>query len=408
MSVDTTTTLDKGLQIEYDNDFLKALKQKVVMMQIATKRPFPRNKGKTVDMVRYTRRSPVTAHLTEGASGTEDNMYIVHIRATLQEMGNYFKPSTFFNLTSRDPRLKEYAKVVGIQAAESIDLKIMSQACLSGGWPIRADLDTNFSGSGQVTTGGTDTFRNTNVPVAADNDFDGGHVVFYDPDGPNYLNGACIADSKNANEEYFLGAHTTPAVPKFSGGSEYPDALPEGITTADATRIACCHDLAATDVISYSNINMCLATLQQNLAEPFDHGYFVGIVDSEVARDLRADSDWKNVAVYKDNVKWLLNGELGEAYGIRWVRTTQPWRHAIDSYTYSASGLVHVVPIFGAQALGVLELSGQGKHIIAVEGPSKSDPLDMYQTIGWKVTNAVRTLNAFNSVLLLCGATALA
>lgn len=411
MSVDTTSTLSPGLQLKYDNKFLKVLKKKIVMKQVCDLDGWEKNTGHTIDKVRYTRRSPVTAHLTEGSSGSEDNMYIVHIRATLETLGNFFKPSTFYKLVGRDASLKKYTEVVGIQAAESIDIKAMSQAALSGGWPIRADLDTALSGSGQVTTGGTDQFASTNIGVAADDDYNGGHGVFTDPDGPNYLAGFCITDSVNAGDVFHLGGDTDPPgtqQPKFSGGSEYPDTLAEGITTADAARVAAVHDLAASDVISYTNINMALATLQENEAVPMDHGYFVGVVDSMVAHDLRNDSDWKNVATYKDDVKWLLNGELGEAYGIRWVRTTQPWRHAVNSYTYSASGAVHVVPIFGAEALAMFTLEGQGNHIIVVTGPDKTDPLDQFQTIGWKIINAVKTENAFNSVRLLCGASALA
>jgi N4-gp56 family major capsid protein len=172
--------------------------------------------------------------------------------------------------------------------------------------------------------------------------------------------------------------------------------------------VAAVHELAATDVISYTNINMATATLHENLAEPFDAGYFMGVVDSMVAHDLRKDSTWQSVATYKDSVPWLLNGELGEAYGVRWARTTQSWRHAIDSYTYSATGAVHVVPIFGADALAMYTLEGEGNHIIVVSGPDKSDPLDQFDDIGWKVINAVKTQNALSSVLLLCGASAMA
>lgn len=407
MSVDTTSTLPKGVQIRYDNDFLKLLKKKLRMKQVCTEESLPKNMGATTDWIRYTPRSPVTAHLTEGANPTESNMFLVNIRATVQALGNFYKPSTLFALVGRDPDLKKYREVVSDEAAKSMDMKAMAQACLSGGWPIRADLDTNFSGSGQVTTGGTDEFTATGIVCAENDDWNGAHGVFTDEDGPNYLAGFCVGDSATT-EVYSLGGHADEDIAKFSGGSEYPDSLANAITTADAVRMACCHDIAATDVISYTNINMALAALQENDAEPMDHGYFVGIVDSMVAHDLRKDSDWKNVALYKDDVKWLLNGELGTAYGIRWVQTTQPWRHAINSYQYSATGAVHVVPIFGKDAIRQLTLKGQGKHIIMVTGPDKYDPLDQFETVGWKVINAVKTVNGFSSVLLLCGASALA
>ena len=408
MSVDTTLTIPKGVQLRYNNDFLKLLRKKLRMKQVCGTESLPKNAGKTVDWIRYTPRSPVTAHLTEGASGSESNMYVVNIRATVKALGNFYKPSTLLELVGRDPDLKNYRKAVVDEAAKSIDLKAMVEACLAGGWPIRADLDTAFSGSGQVTTGGTDELACTGITIAANDDYNGGYGVFTDEDGPNYLSGFCIGDSAASGDVYSLGGEGDEDIAMFSGGSEYPAAMANAITTADAIRIACAHDIGASDVLSYTNINMALAALQENEAEPMDHGYFVGIVDSMVSHDLRKDSDWKNVALYKDDVKWLLNGELGTAYGIRWVQTTQPWRQAIDSYQYSATGAVHIVPIFGADAIRMLTLKGQGNHIITVKGASKSDPLDQYETIGWKVINAVKTVNAFASVRLMCGASALA
>lgn len=396
------------MQIKYDNQFLDFIKRKVLLMQLAQMRPFAKNTGKTVDMVRYTRRAPVTAHLTEGSSGSASSMAAVHIRATLKELGVFFQPSTLYSFTSRDPGLEEYVKVLAQQATESIDIKAMSQVCLSGGWPIRADLDTNFYVAGSQVTGGagTDTFAATGITIAEDDDANGGHVVFTDPDGPNYLAGGCVADSTASGSVFYLGAHSTAHVEMHTGDGEYPDALAEDTTTDDAVTYCGVHDIGATDVISATNINMALRVLQQNHAAPAQGNYFVGIVDPYVAYDLRKDSTWVNLSTYKDSVDNIYTGEIGELYGIRWLMTTQPWRHAVDAYTYSETGAVHVVPIFGAKAFGMMELSGQGKHIIAVKGPSKYDPLDMYQTIGWKVINAVKTLNAFNSCLLLVGATA--
>jgi hypothetical protein len=407
VSVDTTSTLPKGVQIRWDNDFLKLLKKKLKMKQVCGEESLPKNMGATTDWIRYTPRAPVTAHLTEGSSGSESNMYLVNIRATVKALGNFYKPSTLFKLVGRDPDLKKYRQVVSDEAAKSIDIKAMAEACLAGGWPIRADLDTTFSASGQVTTQGTDEFTSTNFTCTTNGDWTGAHGCFYDADGPNYLAAFVVGDSTTA-EVFSLGGHSGEDIAMFSGGSEYPAALANAITTADAARMVAVKDIGATDVISYTNINMALASLQENECEPFDNGYYIGILDSMVAYDLRKDTDWKAVATYKDDVKWLLNGELGTAYGIRWVQTTQPWRHAVNSYQYSATGAVHCVPIFGADAIRMLTLKGQGNHIIMVTGPDKSDPLDQFQTVGWKVINAVKTVNAFGSVLLLCGATAMA
>ena len=149
--------------------------------------------------------------------------------------------------------------------------------------------------------------------------------------------------------------------------------------------------------ISNTNIGYALRTLRDNKAAPIKKGNYIGIVDPYVEMDLLADTTFVDRGKYADSEKSLYNGEIGRWKGITWLRATQPWRQAVNSYQYAAAGAVHVVPIMGAEALGCIDLKSQGQHIIIHKDKTKEDALDQYFTIGWKFINVVK-------VILMCSA----
>jgi hypothetical protein len=403
----STTALSDADQIRYDNRFLQLMKETIVMDQVIEKRKLPRAHGKVVDMIRYINPGFAEGALTEGTIPTESNMTMQNVQATIKEVGDWYKPSTLLKAISRDRELRNYIEVAGVQAAETYDIRNMAQACLEGGYPIRADNDTtNWVFNSAITTGGTDDCIVTDLPTGGDdNDFVGGHVIFTAPAGPNYAFGNVISDHTAATKKIFMGGDASTHISMWPNATEYPSLLEETITTADEIRVVGTHDLLVTDIITSTNILLALTALRDNHAMPLKGGYYVGIVDPYVAADLMRDTDWKNVQTYKDQTMGIFKGEIGQLWGIRWIMTTQPWRHAVDGYQYSASGLVHCVPIFGRQALAAIDLEGQGKHLIVITDDSKSDPLRQYITVGWKFIHAARTMNAFFSSLLLVGAT---
>jgi hypothetical protein len=390
------------MQTRYDNRFLRKVKEKIVMDQVAQKRPYKRSMGKTVDFFRYLQLSPVTAHLTEGDSGSEAAITGQNVQATIKEMGAWYKPTSLLKMTSRDRNLDKYVDVAADQMAESYDLKLMEAQALTGGWPILADGDTDHYKTGvSVTTGATsDEFVSTTL-VQANDYFNGGRAIFTAAAGPTY--GFCfpIDDFVAATDLASISDTAT-----YSGGSEYPPDMEQNCSTSDVFTIAGTKDLGATDIPTSTNLKYCLRVLQDNKAQPISGRYYIGILDPFTHMDLMADTNWLNVQTYKDSTKGIFKGEVGSIWGIRFIMTTQPWRQAVASYQYSATGAVHVIPIMGREALAAIDLQGQGKHMIVHNEGSKSDPLDMYSTVGWKFINAARTLNALFSVNLFCGATA--
>lgn len=409
MAWDMTSTsgLSDAMQTYYDNRFLQLMKEIIVMDQVVEKRKLPRARGKVIDMIRYINPGFAEGALTEGTIPTESNVTMQNVQATLKEVGDWYKPSTLLKGTSRDRELKQYVEVVGVQAAETYDIRNMAQACLEGGYPIRADNDTtNWVIDSAITTGGTDDCVVTDLPTTGDdNDFVGGHVIFTAPAGPNYAFANVISDHTAATAKIYMGGDATTHISMWPNATEYPSLLEHATTTDDTIRVVGVHDQLGTDIITSTNVLLSLTALRDNHAAPLKGGYYIGVVDPYVAADLMRDTDWKNVQTYKDQTMGIFKGEIGQLWGIRWIMTTQPWRHALNSYQYSSTGAVHVVPIFGRQALAAIDLEGQGKHMIVITADSKSDPLRQHITVGWKFVHAARTMNAFYSVKLLCAAT---
>ena len=74
--------------------------------------------------------------------------------------------------------------------------------------------------------------------------------------------------------------------------------------------------------------------------------------------------------------------------GIRILESTVTYRKGTNG-TASDSGVVHVCPVMGANAFGVVDL--ENVHVIMND---KLSALNMYYSYGWKMTFGVKTLNS--------------
>jgi N4-gp56 family major capsid protein len=64
--------------------------------------------------------------------------------------------------------------------------------------------------------------------------------------------------------------------------------------------------------------------------------------------------------------------------------------------------------IFGRDAYGITELSGQGMEMIRKEPGANdtSNPLNMFSTVGWKFVMAAKVLQASRAVQIYAGSAA--
>lgn len=159
--------------------------------------------------------------------------------------------------------------------------------------------------------------------------------------------------------------------------------------------------VAATDILSGSEVRKARRTLMQNKAMPFGNGLFKAIVPTTAAYDLMGNSEWLNARQYVDASN-IQNGQLGKLYGVEFYETNN---EIITSSTVD----VYSTFVFGQNAYGIVNLSGAPGQRIYVKTPGPSDtsnPVDTWSTVGWKQPFAVEVLNSNWLIEVKTGVTA--
>ena len=128
--------------------------------------------------------------------------------------------------------------------------------------------------------------------------------------------------------------------------------------------------------------------LKKMRAPKFKGGYYVGVLTPEQAFDLQQDPDFKDLNVHNRGGQAIYKNEIGEIHGVKILETTAGFIEGSTEKTYDASGAIYNALFMGRDALGAVDLAGaksaRKPSFIHVRGADKSDPLDQFQTVGWK------------------------
>jgi N4-gp56 family major capsid protein len=140
---------------------------------------------------------------------------------------------------------------------------------------------------------------------------------------------------------------------------------------------------------SLSDLRLIALTLELNRARKIN-GYWQAITHPRVMYDIQSTTEWRELQLYNQTNR-IIDGSVGEIYGIKfWVTDVA------KVYTGGgASGIdVYTILLFGQDAFGIVELSGQNLQTIykPLGSAGTSDPLNQQQTLGWKVTFGVKIL----------------
>lgn len=160
--------------------------------------------------------------------------------------------------------------------------------------------------------------------------------------------------------------------------------------------------VAASDVLTATEIRKAVRTLRKAKAKMFDDGFYHAIIPTSAVYDLRADSVWTAVNTYvsTDNYKqWA----LGALHGVKFMETN-------NESTESSTVTVYHTFVFGKNAYGIVDIGSSSSPKMIVKTPGAQDtsnPLNMYSSIGWKVDAfAAKVLNSAWLVTIKTGATA--
>lgn len=178
------------------------------------------------------------------------------------------------------------------------------------------------------------------------------------------------------------------------------DELVTGGTTQLAGAKSNITAVAASDVLSASEIKKSVRTLLSNNAMTYDDGFFVGKIQPYTWYDLMGDSTWVNAKTYSD-VRDLYRGEAGELFGVRFIKSN-------NGHTTSSTVTVYSNIIHGKESFGCLDLATDSpKLYIKTPGPSDtSNTADRYSTIAWAGSYVAKVLNSTWVINVKTGATA--
>lgn len=150
--------------------------------------------------------------------------------------------------------------------------------------------------------------------------------------------------------------------------------------------------VAATDVLTVTEIRKAVRTLKKNHANQFRSGpdgssrrpHWICICSPDATYDLQSDQLWQDVSKYS-NAEQIYDGEIGRLFGVVFVE-------ASNAPTLSAAGAssadLQQTIIFGEEAYGTIDINGSGsiRSIVKPKGSAGSaDPLDQISTVGAKV-----------------------
>jgi N4-gp56 family major capsid protein len=134
----------------------------------------------------------------------------------------------------------------------------------------------------------------------------------------------------------------------------------------------------------------------------FEGNLYKAVIDPASEFDLLSDTavgSFIDISKYK-RPEEILKGEVGQLYGTRIVTSTNlPTGTGATAATYRAF-------VFGRQAYGITELSGQGIRTIRQPAGSNNDPLEMFTTLGWKFMMAAKVLHSVRAVEIYAGSAA--
>jgi len=162
--------------------------------------------------------------------------------------------------------------------------------------------------------------------------------------------------------------------------------------------------VADASVLNAAEIRKAVYSLRSSNVPGFQGNMYKGLIHPAGHFDLQSDTDagsWLETSKYIKNDE-ILRGEVGALYGVRFVVSTNTGTGigATDD-TYHAY-------IFGRDAYGITELSGQGMEMIRKEPGAQdtSNPLNMFSTIGWKFVLGATVLQSVRAVQIYHGSAA--
>lgn len=157
-------------------------------------------------------------------------------------------------------------------------------------------------------------------------------------------------------------------------------------------------------VTAISHIRHAVTWLKTYNAIPFEQNQYKGIVHPIVSDQIRSDSTFPTWMAY-NNLGALTKGQLGVIERVDFEESSNAFNVAVlasawsTGYT-SGGGYLFGTLIVGKGAYGVTKLGAKDAKINVVTGADKTDPLNQYTPITYKLGMAAKVLNPSAGIIL--------
>lgn len=336
-----TTTGDAGITgmvgNYYDHVFLERLEANLVYDKYGEQRPLPENQGNTIVWHRLTNPIAGTV-LTEGSSPAASVISAAKVSATLVFYGDLRSVSDQVTATAVCPVVEETVQALGYGAALTKD-----------------NIIQNAIGFGSAASLGL-TAVSTRIPSV-------------------WSQGFPIMEG-NQNTVFW----------PTSG-------LATGLIVGYFSTIA-----------TIAQVRQCVTFLKTLNAIPFENNLYKGIIHPLVSDHIRRDSTFPTWMAY-NNLQAMTKGKLGVIERVDFEESSNAMTSSVlasawsTGYTSGGGSLIGTL-IFGKGAYGVTKLGAKDAKINVTTGADKTDPLNQYTLIGYKLAMAVKILNPSAGVVL--------
>ncbi len=151
--------------------------------------------------------------------------------------------------------------------------------------------------------------------------------------------------------------------------------------------------------LAYADIISARTSLKQNNVMGWGSGGgdYVMLVPSICYHDLLKDSTIREYVRYVPENERLFEGELGKFANVRLVEINNPFIESATEGVFDSSGNIYSNILLGKDAFGVVDMASQSifsPKIMVVDKADTSNPLNQYETIGYKAFFNAKLLNA--------------
>lgn len=338
-----TTTGDAGITgmvgNYYDHVFLERLEANLVYDKYGEQRPLPENQGNTIVWHRLT--NPTAGYvITEGSTPGASVVSASKVSATLVFYGDLRSISDQVVATAVCPVVEETVQALGYGAALTKDNIIADQI-----------------GFGSAASTGVANAVSTKIPSVFSQGFpiiEGNSNLVFWPATGNLATGIIAG--------YFS---TTTAI---------------------------------------AHVRRAVTQLKTVNAIPFENNLYKGVIHPFISDQIRQDSTFPTWMAY-NNLQAMTKGKLGVIERVDFEESANAFKVAVlasawsTGYT-SGGGTLYGTIIFGKGAYGVTKLGAKDAKINVTTGADKTDPLNQYTLIGYKLAMGVKVLNPSAGIIL--------